>query len=210
MQVDEGPADTRDGRDSRWDAHRERRRQELVEIVLEAIRAHGPGVGMDDIAETAGTSKAVLYRHFGDKQGVYRMVTELVSGRIQAEVARAVQGGAEHHPRDAVWAVVDHYLHLVESDPQVYRFVTAGPGYSIGHDPVRTLADQVGAQLARFLHDAGIDPESSRIWGPALVGLVRAAADDWMARPSRPDRTVLVDSLTRLAWNGLRAAATPE
>ncbi len=210
MQLDEERPAPRDGRDSRWDAHRERRRQELVEVVLEAIRRHGPGVGMDEIAEAAGTSKAVLYRHFGDKQGVHRMVTEVVSGRIQLEVALAVEGEAGRRPGETVAAVVDHYLMLVEKDPEVYRFVSSSPGYSVGQDPVRTLADQVGAQLASFLQEAGIDAETSQIWGAALVGLVRAAADDWMARPQRPDRLVLVDRLTQLAWNGLRAATVPE
>ena len=57
----------RDRRDSRWDEHRERLRRALVEAALAAVGRHGAGVGMDEIAAAAGTSKAGLYRHFSDR-----------------------------------------------------------------------------------------------------------------------------------------------
>ena len=55
-----------DGRDARWVEHRRVRRRELVESTLRAIRRHGATVGMDEIAAEAGTSKPVIYRHFGE------------------------------------------------------------------------------------------------------------------------------------------------
>ena len=67
-----------DGRDTRWAQHRLARRVELVEATLKAIRRHGAGVGMDEIAAEAGTSKTVIYRHFGDKAGLYLAVVEAV------------------------------------------------------------------------------------------------------------------------------------
>lgn len=202
------PPAARDGRDARWDAHRQQRREQLLEMALSAIRAHGPDVGMEEIAGAAATSKAVLYRHLGDKQGLHRRVTELVSDRIRLEVARAVE--QETTARQAVSAVVEHYLVLVEKDPQVYRFVISGPRYSPGADPLRSLATQVGAELTGLLAAAGIERATAEVWGPALMGLVRAAADDWMARDPRPARCEVVASLTQLAWNGLRSAARPE
>ena len=53
-----------DGRASRWEEHRRQRRVELVDHTVRAIRQHGAGVGLDDIAAQAGTSKTVIYRHF--------------------------------------------------------------------------------------------------------------------------------------------------
>src|SRR5262245_32752527 len=60
----EGVRQPRDGRDSRWEQHREERREALVDATIRAIRKHGATVGMDDIALEAGTSKTVVYRHF--------------------------------------------------------------------------------------------------------------------------------------------------
>ena len=65
-----------DGRDTRWAEHRRERRIELVESTLRAIRRQGATVSLDDIAAEAGTSKPVIYRHFGDRPGLYRAVVE--------------------------------------------------------------------------------------------------------------------------------------
>ena len=96
-----------------------------MEATLRAIRRHGSGVGMDEIATEAGTSKTVLYRHFGDKSELYLAVTESVHALIlrdlQASLATASAAvlddahapGAPHaSPRATIAAVVDAYLHL--------------------------------------------------------------------------------------------------
>ena len=56
-----------DGRTTRWDAHRDQRRAELVQAAVRAIDQHGPDVTIADIAAEAGVSKPVLYRYFTDK-----------------------------------------------------------------------------------------------------------------------------------------------
>lgn len=205
----------RDGRDRRWDDHRAERRRALVEATLKAVRRHGSGAGMDEIAAVAGTSKTVLYRHFGDKGQLYAAVTEAVHGHIardlQASVERVGTDPAGGGARAAVAAAVDAYLALVERDPEVYRFVVerpllGGTQSPDGTDPVRGLvamvADQVGATLAA----AGVAPGRASTWGHALVGMVRAAADQWIDSPSPAPRHELVDALVDLAWGGLATA----
>ena len=80
---------TPDGRSSRWDEHRLTRRAELVEATLLAIRTHGAGVGMDEVAATARTSKTVFYRHFTDRAGLYTAVAERVDATIIRGLTRA-------------------------------------------------------------------------------------------------------------------------
>ena len=75
-----------DGRHSRWDAHRVRRRRALVESALRAIRRYGAGVTLDDVATVAGTSKTVLYRYFGDRVGLYHGVVDRVSENILGDL----------------------------------------------------------------------------------------------------------------------------
>ena len=48
----------------------------------------------------------------------------------------------------------------------------------------------------------------ARTWGHGLVGMVRAAADHWIASPDRIPRADLVAQLTDLAWGGLSAPAS--
>lgn len=209
---------SRDGRDRRWDVHRAERRQALVEATLRAVRQHGSGAGMDEIAAVAGTSKTVLYRHFADKDQLYLAVTEavhvLIARDLAASIARTggTDGGTD--TRAAVAAAVDAYLALVERDPEVYRFVVERPllagGQSPGDaDPVRGLVQLVGRQVGQTLAAAGVPAGRAATWGHALVGMVRAAADEWIDSPSPAPRHVLVEQLVDLAWGGLTASVPP-
>jgi len=219
----DGPADVptapRDGRDSRWERHREERRAALVDATIRAIRTHGAGVGMDDIAAEAGTSKTVIYRHFDDKAGLYRAVAARIDGRVVGNVGAAL-GRSSTPPadtRELVASTVDAYLALVESDTEVYRFVVNRPlvDLPLVDDPVGGTVSQVTDQLTGLLLEAlrspATDPSRARTWAIALVGSVRAVADDWLATPEgdRAPRAVVVEALTDLACHGLSPALTP-
>lgn len=215
----------RDGRDSRWERHREARRAELVDATIRAIRRHGPGVGMDDIAAEAGTSKTVVYRHFDDRAGLYRAVVARIESRVVGSVAGAlstgsagatgstgstgsVGGGLAEDGQDLrrlIGSTVEAYLALVESDPELYRFVVTRPlvDRPLPDDPVGGTVSHVTAMLAGVLETALPAPDRARVLATALVGSVQAVADDWLASPDRVPRAELVATLTDLAWGGL-------
>jgi AcrR family transcriptional regulator len=198
----------RDGRDARWEGHRETRRAELVDATIRAIRRHGPGVGMDDIAAEAGTSKTVVYRHFDDRAGLYRAVVARIESRVVGSVAGALSGGpVESGPdlRRLIASTVEAYLALVESDPDLYRFVVTRPlvDRPLPDDPVGGTVSHVTQMLAGVLETALPAPEHARVLAMALVGSVQVVADDWLASPDRTPRAELVEMLTSLAWDGL-------
>lgn len=195
-----------------------------MESALRAIRDHGAGVGMDEIAAAAGTSKTVFYRHFTDRAGLYEAVAERVDALILRDVSQALGASGQHlsdledHPRDLIGAAIEAYLALVEKDPEVYRFVVTAP--LLGHREVGTggnpadqlsghVAEQIGTLVRTALIDAGEDPAPAHVWGHGLVGLVRAAADAWLhSGPDRMPREALCAHLTTLAWSGVSAAWT--
>ncbi|MEP6799539.1 MAG: TetR/AcrR family transcriptional regulator [Lapillicoccus sp.] len=215
-----------DGRSTRWAQHRLDRRKELVEATLRAIRQHGASVGMDDIAATAGTSKTVFYRHFTDRTGLYLAVAERVDALILRDLGKALgESGiplAEvvAAPQDLIAAAIDSYLALVEKDPEVYRFIVAAPlldpvevGAGTTTDPAARVsshvAEQMTAVLASALSETGSDTASAAVWGQGIVGMVRAAADAWLAGGPGfvgMPRAQLTASLTALAWTGLATA----
>jgi AcrR family transcriptional regulator len=211
-----------DGRDTRWAQHRVSRRAELVEAALRTVRRHGAGVGMDEIAAEAGTSKTVLYRHFGDRAGLYRAVVASVDRRIGRDLEQAMARSAGdarlapsdellHDPARVVLAAIDAYLALVERDPEVYRFVVAHPllDKPIGDDPVTGLTARIGDELAdllaRGLTASGRPPSSAGALAHGVVGLVRAAADHWLTTPDPLPRGELAAQLTTLVAGGLTA-----
>lgn len=213
-----------DGRSARWDEHRLARRTELVDATLRAIRAHGAGVGMDDIATAAGTSKTVVYRHFTDRAGLYTAVAERVDATIIRGLARAAEGAhggtVPIRARDVVHGAIGAYLELVEDDPEVYRFIVNSPivpsGEPSGRDVAAGMTDRISAHVAGLVEASLTGPDrdddslgpigAQRLWGVALVGMVRASADAWLAAggaTSGITREALADVLTALAWDGL-------
>lgn len=213
-----------DGRSSRWDEHRLARRDELVDATLKAIRLHGAGVGMDDIAATAGTSKTVVYRHFSDRAGLYTAVAERVDATIIRGLTRAADGaggaGGPLRARSVIHQAVAAYLELVEEDPEVYRFIVNAPivptGEPSGRDVAAGMTDRISAHVAGLVEAGltdrarGVAPLSpvraQRLWGVALVGMVRASADAWLAAggaASGTTREALAEDLATLAWDGL-------
>jgi AcrR family transcriptional regulator len=204
-------AQTRDRRDSRWDDHRRARRQEIVDATIAAVGKHGPGVGMDEIATEAGTSKTVVYRHFADRAELYVAVCNRVASQLLPKLRAAMESNS--HPRDMVAAAIDTYLAFLEVDPELYRFVVHQSSDRPASDPINTLSDlvgeQAGAAIAVALQQAGGDPAAAAPWGHGVVGMVRSAADWWLRAEHPMLRTDLAAHLTDLAWAGLSGVVTP-
>lgn len=208
---------TPDGRSSRWDEHRLARRQELVEATLRAIRTHGAGVGMDEVAAAARTSKTVFYRHFTDRAGLYTAVAERVDATIIRDLTRAAGDPAPEDPRAVVRGVIAAYLRLVADDPEVYRFIVNAPIVPPGERPQGDVAAGMTDRIATHVADlvaGGLGGEGTapRMWGVAIVGMVRATADAWLAAGGAdggPSSDELADDLTALVWDGLSSVAVP-
>lgn len=220
-----------DGRSSRWDEHRLARRAELVEATLLAIRSHGAGVGMDEVAATARTSKTVFYRHFTDRAGLYTAVAERVDATIIRDLTRAAGDPVSDGGRAVIRGVIAAYLHLVEEDPQVYRFIVNAPMVPPGERPEGDVAAGMTGRIAAHVADlvaggmsagaasggavhtgAAPDAQACQWWGVALVGMVRAAADAWAAdggASTGPSSGELADQLTALVWDGLSTVGAP-
>lgn len=201
---------TVDGRDARWAAHRITRRQELVEHALRAIRHHGAGVGMDEIAAQAGTSKTVIYRHFGDRAGLYAAVGEAVHAYILSDLTTALQLSDATDLGRLTTDLASAYLALVERDPEIYRFVMSPPietGTPV--DPAAGLptliGDRIETAIAAHLGDSVQDRIRAATWGHGLVGFIRAAADRWMATDPRPPADEIVNHITALFVPALTA-----
>ena len=201
-------AQARDRRDSRWDEHRRTRREQLVQATLAAVGRHGAGVGMEEIAAEAGTSKTVVYRHFADRAELHVAVCNRVASQLLPKLRQAIESNAQ--PRDMVAAAIETYLAFLEADPEVYRFVVH---QHVGRaDPIDRLSELVGDQAAALmavaLEQAGRDPAAAGPWGHGLVGLVRSAADWWVQADRPMQRSELAAHLTDLAWAGLSGVVT--
>lgn len=200
----------RDRRDSRWDEHRRTRREQLVDATIAAVGAHGAGVGMDEIAAAAGTSKTVVYRHFADRTELHVAVCARVAGHLTSRLRAATTSTSD--PRQMLAVAVETYLAFLEADPELYRFVVQAPDRPGDTDPIANLSHLVGDEAAAIvavaLQEAGRDPSAAPPWGHGLVGLVRSAGDWWLQADRPMPRAELAAHLTDLAWAGLSGVVT--
>jgi len=194
----------KDGRSARWAEHRAARRGELIEAAMGAIREYGPGVGMDQIARAARTSKPVIYRYFADKADLYRAVVTQTAGTLLERVVTALDGVTD--PRAELAAGVDAFLSMLEEDPELYRFAVSRPIDRDADDVVRdytsTIGEIITQRLRGHLAEHGRDPAAAQPWGIATVGFLRAAGDWWIDHHDDMTRRQLADYLTSLLWGG--------
>ena len=206
------PEPVTDGRSSRWDEHRAKRREELIDAAVLAVKQHGIDVGMDQIAAVARTSKPVIYRYFADKGELYRAMGERIIGVILTTLRRVDAGSdsSSADPQLVLRTGIDAYLGLLEDNPTLFRFVTesralheAKPGTPTAVEYMRPLSRVLEAMLGEQLRRAGLDSSGAQPWGEAIVGFIQAASLWWIEHPSAMTRPQLTDYLTALLWGGV-------
>jgi len=183
------------------------RRRELIEAAVRAIRRHGPAVTMEDVAAEAGVAKPILYRVFRDKAELYRAVGSRVA---EERLIPALTGelAKNRHPREHLAAMIDTYLGIIESEPELYRFVVhpALDDRPVAPELVGTYKQVIAEHLTRVIGGAlragGLDSGGAEPWAHALVGMAHEAGDWWIEHRTmtREDLTMY---LTALAWGGL-------
>jgi AcrR family transcriptional regulator len=186
------------------------KRDELLDAADRVVQREGSAASMNLIAAEAGITKPILYRHFGDKVGLYRALAdrhiEDLLARLRA--ALATRGGLQARTR----ATVDAYLSAVERQPQVYRFLVERAAVE---EPdvrgqvqgfVRRFGEELAAGIANEPQLQGLDPARALVWAHAIAGMVQATGDWWLDNPDVA-REQVVDQLTALLWQGFTGVA---
>jgi AcrR family transcriptional regulator len=183
-----------------------RRRHALLDAADRIIRREGPDVSMASIAAEAGITKPILYRHFGDKSGLYQALAERHTGLLMDAVRAAFRRPGE--VRERARAAIDTYLAAIAANRHLYGFLVhrAGAEDTATHSAMSTLIRGLGGELAETLLAEGRlpDPVRGHIWGHATVGMVQAAGEWWLDHSGVPRATV-VDSIVDLLLDGFPA-----
>jgi AcrR family transcriptional regulator len=205
MALDTSSPPVGDGRKERWRLHREARRAELIQHVIEAVEDRGAGIGMDDISASSGIAKPVFYRYFHDKADLFLAVGRAVAEDVVTEVMAAIDG--QDKPRRKLQAGIDMYVAKVEANPELHRFVATHQALrSTQTDLLDDYASTVGAHASRvigeILRAQGLDSGAADPWGFGIVGMVRAATDRWLEQQTM-SRADFVSYLTDFTWAGM-------
>ncbi len=178
------------------------RREALLDAADRIVQRDGPAASMAAIAAGAGITKPVLYRHFGDKGGLYAALTDRHTERLLQELRAALQVPGTRAER--VGRTVDAYLAAIEAEPQVYRFLVHSDEAARADSSVRSFTRQLARLLAEGIGvDTGVPGSGVRAqaWAHGIVGMVQAAGDWWLDTRPCP-RPMLVAELVALIAGG--------
>lgn len=181
------------------------RRTQLLAVARDRFAAQGfHATSMDDIAEAAGVTKPVLYRHFPSKHALYAELLGDTSRRLLTTLEAATRGAGtgrarvEEGFRAYFRFAADHrssFLLLLGADnraePEFARIVD------------ETL-DACAAAVSTLI-DLPASPEQRLVLAHALVGMAEAATRSTLsAGTGAPDPDRLAAWISELAWFGMR------
>jgi AcrR family transcriptional regulator len=183
------------------------RREAILAAAEEVFARRGyHGAALEDIAQAAGISKALIYEHFASKRDLHASLLEAhveeLFRRLQASAAPG-QPGEERLRRG-----IDAFLSFVEEHREAWRALfrdAADP--DVGAFVVRVQA-QATAVIAALI---AADPEAPEggeraieMHAAMLSGALQSLANWWHDHQEVP-RAVLVDRAMDFCWVGIRA-----
>lgn len=157
--------------------------ERIIETARDLFRRHGlRGVGVDSIAEAAGTNKMTLYRHFGSKD-------ELIAACLAQAGVEAAQEWDEWEaefaddPMKLLHEWIACALSCATEDPRGCDIANAAVEITEADHPARKVIAQVKTdhrnRLAGICHAAGF--RDAELLADALTLLVEGARVSWQS-----------------------------
>jgi len=181
------------------------RREALLAAAEEVFARKGyHGAALDDIAQTAGVSKALIYEHFASKRELHAsLVTAHVEEIFRRLEANAQNGGsAEERLRGGI----DAFLSFVEEHREAWRALfrdAADPEVGDFMDRVQAQGTAVVAALITADPETpGDQPQAIEMHAALLSGGVQSLANWWHDHQEVP-RVVLVNRAMEFCWVGI-------
>jgi AcrR family transcriptional regulator len=181
------------------------RREAILAAAEEVFAGNGyHGASLDDIAQTAGISKALIYEHFASKRELHASLinahVEEIFRRLQANAAAGLPG------EERLRGGIDAFLSFVEEHREAWRALfrdAADPEVGDVIERVQTQATAVIAALIAADPDAPHESERAIEMHAALLsGAVQSLANWWYDHQDVP-RQRLVDRAMDFCWVGL-------
>jgi AcrR family transcriptional regulator len=178
----------------------EQRRAELLQGAIAVIRERGAAASMEELAAGCGVTKPILYRHFGDRDGLVAAIAVWFATDLVLDVAAYIR--SDLPPGERVDGAVGEFVAHIERDPALYRFLIQEAPLGGEQFVAGIVAEEVASVLRELLDEAGLDSSGATVWAYGLVGMVQFAGDWWANRQDIP-RDEFVAHLTTLIRSGL-------
>lgn len=182
-----------DGRQVRWQEHNQQRRQLIVDAAIAVLERQAPGdeVQVQAVADEAGLSRTVIYRHFEDRADLDRAVQRAICDQIGLVLLSALVIDAK--PEELVANVIGAFVRWTVEHPTQFWFADRDLA-DWGPSPIAEAMEQIASGIEDIINVvvgalgvelsendmAGLEP-----WVFAMIGGVFAGVRRWLGRPER-------------------------
>jgi len=185
------------------------RRRAILDAAQDAFASGGyHGTSLEEVAQAAGISKALIYEHFASKRDLHASLLQHHVEELVVRLHANARSGATGEAR--LRGGVDVFLGWVQERRVAWRVFFRDAADPDVADVTAAVQAQVTGVVAALM---AADPERAAPSSPAddravtqhaqlLAGAVQALANWWHDHPDVP-REELVDRVMEFAWTGL-------
>jgi AcrR family transcriptional regulator len=195
------------------------REQQMLAAASTLFGNHGyHGVSMDQIAETVGVSKPMLYAYFDSKEGLCAACLRRAGSDAINAIGTSYEVG--HTLEQALWSGFLAFFEFVRRDTESWRLIRSQASYDVGvfQEMVGEIRNELLAaiqELERIAsRETAGDPfadERTRVAASsALLGAASALADRWMLDGFDSPAEDCASELMNFFWIGIRSMADGE
>lgn len=192
------------GRPPRTDRQRAARRGLLVDAAMDAVRALGPEVSIDQMADAAEVSKPVLYSEFGDKNGLVDTMAVVLAERIEQRVVEQAVAAGRYDPGTIIGIIIESLINLIDDEPHLYAYIVRSLRMRdrglLDNALVRVIRDR--ATLLLGLLGEGLMEDDLEVMTAGVFGFVFGVVESWV-ETRRPDKAELIATVTAVIEAGL-------
>jgi AcrR family transcriptional regulator len=181
------------------------RRAQLLQSARTVFVSQGyHATSMDDVADSAGVSKPVLYQHFSSKLALYQALLDESATEMVRRVEQAIAVSEDNAER--VEKAVAAYFAFVADEDQAFRLIFESD--LRGEPEIAAAVDRateacIAAISDTITADTGTDQASARLLAAGLVGLSQVGARYWLDQSESISQQRAVALLSTLAWRGI-------
>lgn len=206
-----------DGRDARWEDHRQDRQERILATAMAMIDAGNGDAGVAAIAAEAQVPRSVVYRLFRDREDLDEQIRRRIVDGMVAELAPALE--VRGTIRAGVRRAVTTYVDWVQAHAELHRFLGAGSASHPQRGSAAMLGGKAGfVRMAMEVIESLLTPMMAPRKVPrglvadlanGLVGMIDSAVNGWLTTDAalRSSPTALSRFLSEAACGQILGAA---
>jgi AcrR family transcriptional regulator len=195
------------------------RRDELLTAASEVFGRSGyHGASLEEIAQTAGVSKALIYEHFDSKRELHAELVDAHASEIFRRLQASAETGATGEER--LRGGVDAFLSFVEEHRDAWKALFRDASDPEVSEAIAGVQQQAVGVIAALMasdpdvrEDPQVDPGARALaleaYAQMLAGSIQSLANWWHDHQHVP-REVILDRAMEFSWLGMDRVSAGE